>query len=132
MRHIRVTARMADAPVIRFQMCTGVSAVLEKVQVRIVMWLAQTTQPLIPDPAPQAPPGKLAEAADTLLAWLKWGGLAGSVGALVIAGIMMSVGRRNRNNMAVEGAMALPWVIGGLALILGSASIVGWLLDGGQ
>ena len=104
----------------------------ERVHTRLVMWLMQPSAPLIPDPAPKAPPGKLSEAADTFLAWLKWGGLAGSVGALVVAGIMMSVGRRNRNNMAVEGAMALPWVIGGLALILGSASIVGWLLGGEQ
>jgi hypothetical protein len=104
----------------------------ERAYVRLMVWLTQPSDPLIPNPDPKAPPGKLADAADALLAWLKWGGLAGSVGALVVAGIMMSVGRRNRNNMAVEGAMALPWVIGGLALILGSASVVGWLLDGGQ
>lgn len=104
----------------------------ERANARLLIWLTQPSEPLIPDPAPKAPPGKLSDAANTLLAWLKWGGLVGSVGALVFAGIMMSVGRRNRNNMAVEGAMALPWVIAGLALILGSASIVGWLLDGDQ
>ncbi|OLZ51754.1 hypothetical protein BS329_15710 [Amycolatopsis coloradensis] len=80
------------------------------------------------DPAPIAPPTKLADAASTLIGWMKWGGLIGAVGALVAAGIMMAVGRRNRNNMAVEGAMALPWVVGGLALILGATSIVGWLI----
>ncbi|ATY17214.1 hypothetical protein CU254_41680 (plasmid) [Amycolatopsis sp. AA4] len=80
------------------------------------------------DPKPHAPPGKLSEAASTMVAWMKWGGLVGAVAALVAAGIMMAVGRRNRNNMAVEGAMALPWVVGGLALILGATSIVGWLI----
>lgn len=84
--------------------------------------------PLIPDPAPAAPPGKLLDATNMLLAWMKWGGLVGAVGALIAAGIMMAVGRRNRNNMAIEGAISLPWVVGGLAMILGSASLVGFLL----
>lgn len=44
----------------------------------------------------------------------------------------MAVGRRNRNNMAVEGAMSVPWVIGGLALILASTSIVGFVIGGEQ
>lgn len=105
---------------------------LERAYARLVLFLTQPpTTPLIPDPAPQAPPGKLADAANVMLAVLKWGGLVSSVGALVVAGIMMSVGRRNRNNMAVDGAMSLPWVIGGVAMILGASSIVGFLLDGG-
>lgn len=85
--------------------------------------------PNIPNPAPSAPPGELAKATNTLLGWMKWGGLVGAVGALIAAGIMMAVGRRNRNNMAIEGAVSLPWVVGGLALILGSASIVGFLVQ---
>ena len=92
-------------------------------------WLAAQPPPLVPDPAPIAPPGQLAAATNTLLGWLKWGGLVGAVGALITAGIMMAIGRRNRNNMAIEGAISLPWVVGGLALILGSASIVGFLLQ---
>jgi hypothetical protein len=101
---------------------------------RLAVWLAQPppSTPLLPDPKPEAPPGKLSDAANKMLSWLKWGGLAGAVGALVVAGIMMAVGRRNRNNMAVEGAMSLPWVIGGVALILASASLVGWLVGGPQ
>src|SRR5256885_5177234 len=101
---------------------------------RLAVWLAQPppSTPLLPDPKPEAPPGKLSDAANTMLSWLKWGGLAGAVGALVVAGIMMAVGRRNRNNMAVEGAMSLPWVIGGVALILASASLVGWLVGSPQ
>src|SRR2546422_7169963 len=82
---------------------------------RLSVRLAQPppSTPLLPDPKPEAPPGKLSDAANTMLSWLKWGGLAGAVGALVVAGIMMAVGRRNRNNMAGEGAMSLPWGIGG-------------------
>lgn len=90
-------------------------------------WLAQ--QPLVPDPPPAAPPGRLSEATNTILGWMKWGGLVGAVGALIAAGIMMAVGRRNRNNMAIEGAVSIPWVVAGIALILGSASIVGFLLQ---
>lgn len=103
--------------------------------INLMLWLAQpppSGSPLLPDPQPAAPPGKLSDAANTMLSWLKWGGLAGAVGALVVAGIMMAVGRRNRNNMAVEGAMSLPWVVGGVALILASASLVGWLVGSPQ
>jgi hypothetical protein len=81
----------------------------------------------LPDPKPEAPPGVLGDAANTFLGWMKWGGLVGAIGALIAAGIMMAVGRRNRNNMAVEGAMSLPWVVGGLALIFGATSLVGFL-----
>ena len=85
-------------------------------------------QPQIPDPPPAAPPGKLADAANTLLSWLKWGGIVGAVGAGIAAGIMMAVGRRNRNNMAIEGAVSIPWIFAGVALISGSAAIVGFFL----
>lgn len=86
-----------------------------------VEWLAQ-----VPDPAPQAPPGELADAVDTLLGWMKWAGLVGAVAGFLCAGIMMAIGRRNRNNMAIEAAVSLPWIIAGLALVSGSAAIVGF------
>jgi len=91
-------------------------------------WVAQPP-PLVPDPPPSAPPGELSNAADTVLGWMKWGGVVGAVGALVAAGIMMAIGRRNRNHMAIEGAVSLPWVVGGLALVLGAASVVGFLVQ---
>jgi hypothetical protein len=99
------------------------------------LWLmqpgpSQPGEPELPDPGPQAPPGVLSDAASTFLSWMKWGGLVGAIGALIAAGIMMAIGRRNRNNMAVEGAMSLPWVVGGLALIFGASSLVGFLGDG--
>ncbi|MFJ5984421.1 hypothetical protein [Lentzea sp. NPDC092896] len=80
------------------------------------------------DPAPSAPPGPLKEGAETLLSWVKWGGLFGAVGAGVAAGIMMAIGRRNRNTMAIDGAISIPWIIGGIALILGSASLVSFFV----
>lgn len=90
----------------------------------------QPTSPLDGlDPAPTPPPGPLKEGAETLLAWTKWGGLFGAVGAGVAAGIMMAIGRRNRNNMAIEGAISIPWIIGGIALILGSASLVSFFVS---
>lgn len=88
----------------------------------------QAPNPLVPDPVPTPIPGKLGQASNTVLGWMKWAGLVGAVGAMIAAGIMMAVGRRNRNNMAVEGAVSVPWVVAGLALILGSASIVSWLI----
>jgi hypothetical protein len=83
---------------------------------------------IVPNPSPAVPPGRLAEATNTLLSWLQWGSLAGAVGAMIVAGGMMAVGRRNRNNMAIEGASSVPWVIGGIALILGAASLVSFFV----
>jgi type IV secretory pathway VirB2 component (pilin) len=91
----------------------------------INLYLAQV-QP--PDPAPKAPPGKVGDATNFVLGIMKWGGLAAAVGAFIAAGIMMIVGRRNRNSLAVDGAMSMPWIVGGLALVLGAASIVSLLI----
>jgi hypothetical protein len=95
----------------------------------VVVWIHHWATVPIPDPTPIPIPGQVAHATNTVLGWMKWIGLVGAVGALIAAGVMMAVGRRNRNNMAIEGALSLPWVVGGLALILGSASIVGFLVQ---
>lgn len=84
-------------------------------------WLLTAT---IPDPAPVAPPG-LGDAVNTLLGWLKWGGLVAGVAGLLICGIMMMIGRRNRSAVAADGAAGIPWVLGGLTVIAFSAAIVG-------
>ena len=91
--------------------------------------LAQIDPGLIPDPPPRAPEGPLKESTETMLAFMKWGGLVGGVGAGIAAGIMMVIGRRNRNNMAIEGAISVPWIVGGLALVLGAASLVGFVAE---
>ena len=78
----------------------------------------------IPNPAPVAPPG-LASRVSTLLAWWKWGSLVAGVFGLVGCGAMMAIGRRNRSNMAADGATGIPWVLAGLTLIALSSGIVG-------
>ena len=77
----------------------------------------------IPNPAPVAPPG-LASRVSTLLAWWKWGSLVAGLFGLVGCGAMMAIGRRNRSNMAADGATGIPWVLAGLTLIALSSGIV--------
>jgi len=86
-----------------------------------VSWLLTAA---IPNPAPVAPPG-LGEAVNTLLGWLKWGGLVAGVAGLLVCAIMMMIGRRNRSAVAADGAAGIPWVLGGLTIIAFSAAIVG-------
>ncbi len=76
-----------------------------------------------PNPAPAPPPG-LAKRVDTLLAWWKWGSLIAGVFGLVACGAMMAIGRRNRSNLAADGAAGIPWVLAGLTLIALSSGIV--------
>jgi len=80
-----------------------------------------------PNPPPQAPPG-LQPAADTFISWMKWGGLVGGVIGMIICGLMMILGRRNRSATAVDGATGIPWILGGLTVISLSAGLVGALL----
>jgi hypothetical protein len=78
----------------------------------------------VPNPAPQAPPG-LTGPVNTLLAWWKWGALVAGVFGLIGCGAMMAIGRRNRSNLAADGASGIPWVLAGLTLIALSSGIVG-------
>jgi predicted lipid-binding transport protein (Tim44 family) len=80
-----------------------------------------------PNPAPAPPPG-VEQAAATFIAWMKWGGLVGGVIGMIICGLMMILGRRNRSAMAVEGATGIPWILGGLTVISLSAGFVGAVL----
>ena len=81
----------------------------------------------VPNPRPVAPPG-IEEPAAMLLGWLKWIGIAAGLVGLGMCAFMMILGRRNRSNMAVDGAAGIPWVLGGLSLITLSAGIVGAVL----
>ena len=81
----------------------------------------------VPNPPPAAPPG-LEDFGSQLIAWMKWGGLLAGMAGLIICGIMMSIGRRNRSMTAVDGAAGIPWVFGGLTIISFSAAVVGQLL----
>jgi len=81
----------------------------------------------VPNPAPKAPPG-LSRTVNTLLGWWKWGGLIAGVFGLIGCGAMMAIGRRNRSNLAADGASGIPWVLAGLTLIALSSGIVGVFL----
>jgi hypothetical protein len=92
--------------------------------VRLPLVLAQG----VPNPPPQAPPG-LEQSANTFIGWMKWGGLVGGMVGMLICGIMMMVGRRNRSATAVDGASGIPWVLGGLTVVSLASGIVGIVLQ---
>lgn len=81
----------------------------------------------VPNPAPVAPPG-MGAPAEQLLGWLKWTGIIAGLVGFGMCAIMMILGRRNRSNMAVDGASGIPWVLGGLSLMSLSAGLVGAVL----
>ena len=68
------------------------------------------------NPAPRAPDG-VATTVNTLLAWGKWIAFVCGVAGIIVSGIMMMLGRRNRSQMSADGAIGLPWVIGGLSVV---------------
>jgi hypothetical protein len=78
----------------------------------------------VPNPAPVAPPG-LTGTVNTLLGWWKWGAMIAGVFGLIGCGAMMAIGRRNRSNLAADGATGIPWVLAGLTLIALSSGIIG-------
>ena len=83
-----------------------------------------------PNPPAQAPPG-IAELADQIIGWLKWGVLvAGLLGVLVCAG-MIIFGRRHRGGLAQEGLVGSLWVMGGLTLASLAAVLVGAFASAG-
>ena len=71
----------------------------------------------ISNPSPQAPAGVSATVTE-LLAWGKWIAFVCGVAGLIVSGIMMMLGRRNRSQMSADGAIGLPWVIGGLSVVV--------------
>jgi len=73
---------------------------------------------------PTAPTGGVANQINTLLGWGSWFALIAGVAGLLIAGIMMMIGRRNRSQMAADGAIGIPWVLGGISLVILAVPIV--------
>jgi hypothetical protein len=80
-----------------------------------------------PNPPPSPPPG-LAQFGNDLVAFMKWGGGIAGMAGLIYCAVMMMIGRRNRSQMAVDGATGVPWVGAGLAVIGSAATIVGFFL----
>ena len=83
----------------------------------------------LPNPAPVAPPGTSATFSDWI-SWTKYVGMvAGAIG-LMICGIMMMVGRRNRSHLSAEGAGGIVWVIGGISTVTLAVSVVTTMFGG--
>ena len=82
---------------------------------------------VVPNPGPVAPPG-MAEPAAQLISWMKWVGIVSGLIGFGMCAIMMILGRRNRSNMAVDGATGIPWVLGGLSTLSLAAGVVGALV----
>ena len=61
----------------------------------------------VPNPAPKAPPG-LTGPVNTSLAWWKWGALVAGGSGLIGCGAKLAIGRRNRSNLAADGATGTP------------------------
>ena len=80
------------------------------------------------NPAPKAPTAGTAAQINDLMGWGKWMAMVAGFAGLVIAGIMMAVCRRSRSQMAADGAIGIPWVIGGLSVVLLSVPLVNQIL----
>lgn len=84
----------------------------------------------LPDVAPSPPPG-LEDFGNDIISWAKWGGGVACVIGAVICIVMMALGRRNRSDMAANGAIGLPWVFAATLLLGGAVSMITGLLNGG-
>jgi len=81
----------------------------------------------VPDSDPKAPKG-LEEIFGDWIGYGKWIILGAGVFGLLICAGMMILGRRNRSQMAADGATGIPWVIAGLIVASSAATIVGIVL----
>lgn len=81
----------------------------------------------VPNPGPIAPPG-MEGPASQFIGWMKWVGIVAGLVGFGMCAIMMILGRRNRSNMAVDGATGIPWVLGGLSTLTLAAGVVGALV----
>lgn len=77
-----------------------------------------------PDPAPAPPPG-LKQFGNMLVSWIKWGVLVVGMIGILAAAAMIIIGRRSRNEVAVQGFMGLGYGIIGLAIASVAAVLVG-------
>jgi hypothetical protein len=78
----------------------------------------------IPNPPAVTPPGNLVTAVNTVIGWGKWIMFYLGIIGLLICGVQMLIGRRNRHSFAADGAAGIPWVLGGLSLVSASSGIV--------
>ncbi|SHN19446.1 hypothetical protein [Cryptosporangium aurantiacum] len=78
----------------------------------------------IPDPPPSEIPG-LGPLMEKFIGWGKWVVRGAGVIGILWCAAMMILGRRNRSAMAVEGAVGVPWVVGGMSLAAVAVTLVG-------
>ena len=95
---------------------------------QVTVALAPLAEPVpVPDSGPKAPPGTEILAGDWI-GYFKWFALVAGMFGLIICGIMMMLGRRNRSALASDGAAGIPWVIGGLMVVSLASTAVGAVL----
>lgn len=73
---------------------------------------------------PAAPPEGVEGTINLLLSWGKWIAFVCGVAGLIVSGVMMALGRRNRSQMSADGAIGLPWVVGGLSVVVLAVPLV--------
>lgn len=77
----------------------------------------------VPNPSPIQPPGT--DGINTILGWLKWGGLAVAVGGIIAIGVMMTIPSRRHDGGEAVGHLGK--ALGGVILIGAAASLIGFL-----
>jgi hypothetical protein len=88
-----------------------------------VLGLLTATLSDLSNPSPTAP-AEVAAQWSKIMGLAKWVAFAAGAVGLVVAGVMMSVGRRHRSSTAADGAVGIPWVIGGLSTIVLAVPLV--------
>ncbi len=73
---------------------------------------------------PASPPEGVETTVNTLIGWGKWIAFVCGVAGIIVSGIMMMVGRRNRSSLSADGAVGLPWVVGGLSAVVLAVPLV--------
>lgn len=73
---------------------------------------------------PATAPDGVQQTVSQLLGWGKWVAFVAGVAGLIVSGVMMMLGRRNRSQMSADGALGLPWVIGGLSVVVLAVPLV--------
>lgn len=77
----------------------------------------------LPNPTAEIPDDVYSRVS-TLLGWGKWIAFMAGVAGLIVSGTMMALGRRNRSQLAADGAVGVPWAIAGVALVLMATPLV--------
>jgi hypothetical protein len=75
------------------------------------------------NPAPAAP-AEVAAQWSKIMGLAKWAAFAAGAVGLVVAGVMMSLGRRHRSTAAADGAAGIGWAVAGLSTVAVAVPLV--------